>query len=174
MFTALEPTKKYFLTMFSVSCALLVVFTCVIYRQSEILQSRSALVLRSYEVLQRSNQVLIHALNMESSQRGFLLSGVPKFLEPYKEKVRTLDDEVDTLAMMLTDEEHATHLALLRKDVAELKAIMDNHIKRAQVARRLTVKDLDESRKRMERLRETLENIAASENMILTTRAQAV
>lgn len=176
MLTALEPTKKYFLTMFTVSCALLVVFTCVIYRQSEILKSRSDSVLRSYDILKWSRLVLIDALNMETSQRGFLLSGVPSFLKPYSTNVDELDRDVERLSALVRQDKGKSHtIDDLYASVAGVKDIFANHLKRAQRSnvRRLTVKDLNESRMKMDALRDALDAITAQEDALLSAREVA-
>ena len=176
MLKTLEPTKKYFLTMFSVSCVLLVLFTSVIYRQSEILQSRSESVLRSYEILKRSHEVLIDALNMETSQRGFLLSGVPKYLQPYKEAAQTLDRDVGTLSEKLTNNNSISpYVDTLRGQVKKVQAIAADHIDKVQHghSRLLTVKDLDESKQQMDNLRATLDEVISSEDHLLAERELA-
>lgn len=177
MLATLEPTKKYFLTMFSLSCALLVVFTCVIYRQSEILQNRGESVLRSYDVLKRSHLVLIDALAMETSQRGFLLSGVPKYLQPYKDAVATLESDVQRLAYILQANSgtFALYAQKLQDSAAAVKAIVAKHIDQSQHggAHRLTVKDLDEGKQRMDDLRQMLDRIITTEDEVLAQREKA-
>ncbi len=171
MLRAIEPTKKYFLTMFSVSCALLVVFTCVIYRQSEILQNRSESVLSSYDVLKLSHLVLIDALNMETTQRGFLLSGVPKYLTPYKDSVQTLNNDVENLSKRVAASKMLSpYIPTLRGQVQAVEVIAANHIQRTHGSARLTVKDLGEAKQRMDDLRATLDDIISTEDTVLTER----
>ncbi len=176
MLPTLEPTKKYFLTMFTVSCALLVVFTCVIYRQSEILQSRSEAVMRSYELLKQSRLVMMDALNMETSQRGFLLSGIDKFLVPYKDSIALMDEDMKHLGALLESEDaQRPNAEGITRRVEGMKKILQDHLERLGHSgqRRLTVKDLQQSKDAMDELRDSLEAVATLENTLLAEREEA-
>lgn len=176
MLSSLEPSKRYFLTMFTVSCALLVVYACAIYRQSQVLNRRSASVLESWEVLKSTRMVLVHALHMESSQRGYLLSGAEAYLEPYRRAITQLDAALQRLAALAAgDPAHAAHSEALQAQADAMKETIERH--RLQVAkravRRLTVADLDESRRRMDSLRETADRIIEFESNRLQARGAA-
>ena len=47
-------------------------------------QERSRWVVHNYEVLHETEQLLVQITDIETGQRGFLLTGRPEFLEPYQ------------------------------------------------------------------------------------------
>lgn len=48
------------------------------------------------EVISKGNELMVELLNMETGERGFLLTGKPQFLEPYEKALKTFNKRLDT------------------------------------------------------------------------------
>ena len=57
-------------------------------RSHYLLSHDRALVVHSFEVMRAADQVLIGALDAETGQRGFVITGNPDFLRPYQQATR--------------------------------------------------------------------------------------
>lgn len=99
----LQPMKKYFATMFLISCVLLGIFTLVIYRQSVLNQASHRWVVHSYEVMRHTRDVLIHVYDSDAAERQYLATAAPAALDAYKETTADIDGDIDSLAALLGD-----------------------------------------------------------------------
>ena len=102
------PRNRYFLLVFLISGVLLSVFATAVYQQSNRLEASNSAVMQSFEALRRARLVLIHSLDMETGQRGYLLTATEKYLEPYHGAAARMDGEIKQLK------------ALAQEDVAKL------------------------------------------------------
>src|ERR1700733_1451566 len=92
---SLQPTKKYFATMFLTSCVLLAIFTLVVYQQSTINQSTSRWVLHSYEILRYTRNILIHVYDSDAAARSYLSTGAANDLASYNTSIDSADHDLD-------------------------------------------------------------------------------
>ncbi|MRD46260.1 histidine kinase [Caenimonas koreensis DSM 17982] len=72
------------------------------------------------------NRVLQHVLDAETGSRGYLLTGDPRYLEPYNAALAQLTEQLDALRLVYTNnaDEYAT-LAQLSRNVQRKLAEMD-------------------------------------------------
>lgn len=103
MIRAFEPTRKYFFTIFLLSCALLMVFTLVIYRQFKITEQRNYDVAHTYEVIRQIKDTLIHTIDAQASQRGYLLTSRGDYLVAYNDAVYRLNKQLSDLEVSVSD-----------------------------------------------------------------------
>ena len=60
-------------------------------------------VSRTHEVIAQAYRVEKLLVNMESGERGYLITGDPNFLEPYRQALSSIDSEFNKLAHMVSD-----------------------------------------------------------------------
>ncbi len=72
-------------------------------RNNEIIGITTTWVEHTYKVLGQAEQILAHAIDMETGMRGFLLAGDDVFLEPYESGKKGFFDEIAALQMTVSD-----------------------------------------------------------------------
>src|SRR3984885_16051470 len=97
------PAKRYFVTMFLISYILLAVFTLVIYQQSQINEQSTRWVIRSYEILHRDRNLLIHMYDSDAAARNYVTLNSPTFLATYKENIAKMDSDLGLLTDVTVD-----------------------------------------------------------------------
>ncbi len=176
MLQSVAPTRKYFFLMFALSCVLLVVFTYITYEQFKMTEKRNQDVTHTYEVLGIVRDVLISNLNVETGQRGYLLSGRREFLDPYHASVNDVKNKIAMLDAATINSPHQQERVIeLKKAVEHHQNVIKEHLERYRFSgtRFLTVEDLAETKASMGRIREIVNNIQDVETKSLTKRQRA-
>jgi PAS domain S-box-containing protein len=112
--------------------------------------------------------------DMESSQRGYLITGEPRYLEPFKRTSGRIDADIAELVKLTADDAAQQHaLARLRDLVAakrvELKNTIDTFDARGYAAARALVL-ADTGKRLMDEIRTVIDDIEAEEGRRLTDR----
>ncbi len=100
---------------FGLALAILVIIGAVAYQSIEKLTSTAGLVSRSHEVLSLLESVLSTIKDAETGQRGYLLVGEDRYLEPYLAAQKLIDQEIKQLRDLTVDNAHQQH----RLDILE-------------------------------------------------------
>ena len=122
---------------------------------------------------------LTHALSRaEASQRGYLLTADPQFLQPYREAVSSLDRRVAALLEMTDDDPgQGARVTSIIGDIASKMAEMNRTVELVTTQRSAEAQTLTETgmgARLMAEVSETLEDFIAEEELKLTTRNQAI
>lgn len=176
MLESLAPTRKYFFTMFVVSSVLLVIFTATIYNQARITEKRNQAVTHSYEVLHKIREVYISGLNVETGQRGYLLSGQTDFLAPYNQAVTLLSTDLAELeAATISDVELQAEIVMLKEASAAYQAIVVKQLSqfRRSGTRYLTLEDMVATKAAMDKVRGHIDNLMQSATALLDQRTSS-
>lgn len=129
LFSPLQPTKKYFLIMFLISCVLLEAFTLVIYQQSRINKKSHDWVVHSYEVLRVGRLALTDAMDMAANEQDYIVTGYSSYLAPYAAARTALNKHIEELSIMTKDSiEQQKALEDVRASVEKLKKLCDERI----------------------------------------------
>jgi len=129
MLSSLQPTKKYFLIMFMISCMLLEIFTFVIYQQSRVNRKSHDWVIHSYEVLRATRLALTDAIDMASNEQDYIITGYSRYLPPYNAALTDLDKRLNELSKLTADnKEQKKNIFLLQDRIEHLKQICASHI----------------------------------------------
>jgi methyl-accepting chemotaxis protein len=131
---------------------------------------------QSYRVLQKSQQVAKLLVDAETGQRGYLLTGVDRYLEPYTNALRSIEPTISELSSMTIDNaRQQSRLATLKGQVRDkLNELAETITARreqgpdAAVARVST----DQGKAMMDAIRITLEEFETEENDLLRERAE--
>jgi PAS domain S-box-containing protein len=129
MLASMQPTKKYFLIMFLISCVLLEIFTFVVYQQSRVSRDSDNWVIHSYEVMRLGRLVMLDAVDLANDERDYMLTGDASYLKTYNFTSADLVKRLDELRRSAADntEQEQNILALAGK-VQNLKRLSDNQI----------------------------------------------
>lgn len=117
------PTQKTKRTLFwiglSLPMAALVAMTWLVHQAGGQFNSSFNSVLQNYKVLDKFEQTRAHFVDAEASQRGYLLTGHPEYLEPYQNAMTALHDDLAELKnMTLHDPAQQANIAALEHLVA--------------------------------------------------------
>jgi PAS domain S-box-containing protein len=96
------------------------------YRELSAYQRSRPHILQTRAVLEQIQQVLTHTTEAETSQRGFVLTGNPEYLQVYNQATTSLPAELNKLGAFVADEAAlrtrvATLTGLISEKLAELK-----------------------------------------------------
>jgi signal transduction histidine kinase len=98
----------YLLLILSV---LLVIISAIItYRNTQEKAEATAAVIRRYESIESSIQLFSYLKDMETGQRGYIITGDSEFLEPYDSAKVRIKAETDTLNYLVQDDEQQASL----------------------------------------------------------------
>ena len=113
----LEKRTKLF---YIVSTILLTTVLAIFYANSQKEIASSKKLLHTQVVINKSNEVLIDVLNIETGFRGYLLSGNKVYLAPYVLSKSKVNANLDTLELLIKDNPNQEiNLTLLKKKVAD-------------------------------------------------------
>lgn len=116
----------FFLISFVTLTSILVLF----YINSQKIKSSSDLVEHTREVLQKSDEIFLDVLTIETSTRGYLLTGNEEFLDPYSESVVLLNLHLKQLATLTNDNNNQKlRIESLSQTVLERIDLTKNSIK---------------------------------------------
>ncbi|MES2787471.1 MAG: CHASE3 domain-containing protein [Pseudomonadota bacterium] len=114
----------------AISLALALLAACILIAINETGFNQSTRALNDIAEASRTrgslNRVLQHVLDAETGQRGYLLTGDPRYLEPYNASIAAIGQQLDTLRQIHapTQDEQAA-LAQLTRNVQRKLAEMD-------------------------------------------------
>ncbi|MGE0760615.1 MAG: CHASE3 domain-containing protein, partial [Pirellulaceae bacterium] len=85
------------------------------YRNTELMSRNANLVTRTHETLTALEDILSLNRDAETGQRGYLITGDDRYLEPYNVAVKEIQRRLEVLETLFRDDpELATHLPALR------------------------------------------------------------
>jgi signal transduction histidine kinase len=161
---------------FALSCAILALIGGGSYLRLTELRDASRAVEHTHEVRTELDRVLSLLTDAETGQRGFLLTGVVSYLEPYKTALASLPARLDRLHRLTDDNpRQQTDLSalesLIQRKAAELNAtIAARETRGFDVAARIVL--TDEGKRVMDQIRTVIAAMGAEEQRLLTERTQ--
>lgn len=158
------PPKMAFTMVLAVLAAALLIFI------NEVSFNKSTAAAVNIEKAQQTrgaiNKLVQQMLDAETGQRGFLLTGDPRYLEPYNSSTVNLNQTLDILRQLFTqDPEQLTEFSLLSKHVASKLAEMDLSVRMRQKGNEDAWKFVlttDIGKENMDAIREHSNNLSAS------------
>ena len=120
------------LTMLGVAAALAFFFLSgtVAFRNTRTLRDDNEKIVHSHAVITSLDEVLSTMQDAETGQRGFVLTGDEKYLEPYTNALMAVGPDIEALASLTQDNPtQQTRIPVLKRHIdaklAELKATID-------------------------------------------------
>jgi PAS domain S-box-containing protein len=142
------------------------------------LHTQEEWVRRSRAVVNQTAQVLILVQHMETTQRGYILTGRDRYLDRYNDEEKTLPALIDETARLVADNPRQQQtIAALRQLVADKmrelhSAIDDQQAGRADAARAIV--DSDRGRKMMDQIQQLISEMRSEEDRVLSIRLSAL
>jgi methyl-accepting chemotaxis protein len=162
---------------FALAVVILVVVGVVGYRSTDALIANDRRVERSHVILETMARVLSVMKDAETGQRGYVISGVDSYLEPYRAATTELRDTLAELKRVAADnprqQERAEHVATLANDkMTELAVVIDlRRTKGFDEAQKEVL--TDRGKRAMDQLREVVGAMEHDERDTLKDRAAA-
>jgi signal transduction histidine kinase len=122
--------KKFSIPQMAVSLPLAVLAAAILIFINELSFYQSTDVVASIEEAQKTrgsiNKLLQQVLDAETGQRGYLLTGDPRYLEPYNTATADINQNLDVLRQLFTPyKDQLTEFGLLTRHVSRKLAEMD-------------------------------------------------
>ncbi|MBP6895461.1 MAG: CHASE3 domain-containing protein [Gammaproteobacteria bacterium] len=158
--------------------ALLVVAGILSFRYHQLLLSQRASIEHTYQVLTTLESTLVYAIDAETGQRGFIITGEDRYLEPYDRALAQIGPLANRLRALVSDSavqqrrvdrlEYAVALKL-----AELhETVQARRNQGLEAARALVLRD--EGKRTMDEVRAVVAEMRVAESELLDQRnAQA-
>jgi signal transduction histidine kinase len=122
--------KKFSIPQMAVSLPLAVLAAAILIFINELSFYQSTDAVSSIEEAQKTrgsiNKLLQQVLDAETGQRGFLLTGDPRYLEPYNTATADINQNLDVLRQLFTPyKDQLTEFGLLSRHISRKLAEMD-------------------------------------------------
>jgi methyl-accepting chemotaxis protein len=161
---------------FTLSIALLVVIGSVAYRSLGILVETGHSVTHTHAVLESVARVLSSMKDAETGQRGFVITGIDSFLDPYQTALSAIPQEIKNLRQLTADNPNQQKRLdqiepLVAEKLAELKQTIDLRHKEG-FAPSAKVVAAGEGKKIMDSMRQLLAQMEQEERELLKQRAE--
>jgi len=126
---------------------------------------------RSHSVIEGSEALLVRAVDAETGQRAYLLTGQETFLEPYRGARADIDRSLDSLRLLTRGEPaQQARLTTIARVVPERFALLDSGInlrRRGAITEAASSDRLMAGKKKMDQLRSLVADLSAHEQGLL-------
>jgi PAS domain S-box-containing protein len=162
--------------LFAVALALLAGVGWAAYRNAAAMEQADRWATHTRDVIQQLDQLLSTLKDVETGQRGFLVTGEEKYLEPYSSAISQVSPEIASLKELTRDNPvQQKRLKEMEPVIAEKLAILEHtiEVRRAEgfeAARQLVVSDIGKAR--MDDIRARVSVLVAEEERLLQRRAK--
>ena len=160
---------------FALGLALLTVLGTLAYRTTTSLIRNAEREKVSYQILGYLDALETELINAETGQRGYLITGQPRYLEPYNSALSQIDDQYEALRQLTVDD------AAFQSRLASLQPVIDARLERLQEGIQLRDRSgftaaqayilTDDGRQLMDQLRDLIDDLVVQEQRLLQARA---
>ncbi|MBD2231943.1 response regulator [Phormidium tenue] len=160
---------------FALGLTVLAVLGAVAYRTTTDLIRNAKQEKATYQVLGYLNDLETDIVNAETGQRGYLITGQPRYLEPYEKALTEIADNYEVLRQLSVDD------PVLQSRLVTLKPVIDARLSRLREGIRLRDTGgftaaqnfllTDTGRQLMEQLRNLIAELEEQERQLLEERA---
>ena len=116
---------------FALGLAILTILGAVSYQTTINLIRNSQQEKRSYQVLGYLNELEAELANAETGQRGYLIAGQPRYLEPYNTALKAIDSKYEVLRQLTQDDPN------LQNRLNNLKPVIEDRLAKLREGIRL-------------------------------------
>ena len=172
---ASEHLAKGVLALFAV---VVVATAAMAWRNTERLQANDGAVTHSWQVLNATERLLSTLKDVETGQRGYLLTESPTFLAPYEQAAKQVRLRQDDLLVLVAAEpdqvERMKRMQLLvAQQIEEADLVLDVYRASGSQAARARVSE-GLGKQSMDAIRVLAAEMAGAEDAVLTTRLRAM
>ena len=156
---------------YGVSLLVLIVVGVFCYRTMGALLTSDREVNESYVLIEKLEKALSLMKDAETGQRGYLLTGKQRFLEPYHGAAQRALQLVDQAAPMTTQATGRRQLADIRQIIVQRMTILSALIEKKNAGRQITEDDLDTGKSAMDALRQAVNAAESNQQQLMLLRA---
>ena len=163
------------LIVFVASLILLIAIGFMSYRAVDTLTANNDLVDHTQEVLDQLQDIKTQLLQVETDARGFLLTGDRVYLEAYDRNRAEIPSIIDAAkSNTLDNTQHQQQFAELEKAVQSRMELLQEFVDKREVlgATVIPAGQTGEGKRRMDSVREILNDIAGTERALLSERVE--
>lgn len=163
--------RRWFLIVFAVSCLGLNLVAYVLYKKNqEVIQAKDW-VEHTYAVVAENENLFSQLQDMETAQRGFLLTGDANFLGPYHKASQNVDLAYAHLLTMTSDNAgRQKQLQTLGPILVQQRNLLEREIKRKRGQNNFSIADMEENKKVMDQIRALNDEMQQQEENLIATR----
>ena len=162
---------------FALGLAVFTTIGIVSFRGTQQLISSARQENHTYQVIGELEEILSLVKDAETGQRGYLLTGTPRYLDPYNQARSAIQARIDDLKNLVQDNpRQQSYLRTLEPKIAQKLSELDTTIQLRQtkgVNAALEVVRTDQGNQLMEQVRGVIANMKTEERNLLQTRSQA-
>ena len=167
----LEKQTTFF---YILSAIILISVLVTFYNNSQKVIASNDKMMHTHQVINKSNDVLIDALNIETGFRGYLLSGEEIFLQPFNSAEGKINADLEKLMSLTIDNpSQQNRIDLLKKAVSERLVFTKKNIairKQNLLNDSERIKIIEEGKVLTDKIRNEITTINNEEDNILTIR----
>ncbi|WP_138500173.1 response regulator [Nostoc sp. PA-18-2419] len=161
---------------FALSLAILSTIGLISYRSTNELIETSRQENHTYDVLSRLEGLNLQLTNAETGQRGYLVTGEQRYLEPYNVAIQVMDRQLKELQTLTADNPNQQNRLdilqpLIAQKLVELKQTIDLRQNQSFEAAQKVVLT-DRGKQLMTEIRKVIEAMRNEENVLLKQRSQ--
>lgn len=165
-----KKTTSLYLLAFSALVLIILIF----YYNNTNVKSAGNSVIKSQATINKSNEVLLDILNIETGTRGYLITGDETFLEPYNTSVISIKSNLEKLEEIYKgNADQQAQMILLKRDVLQ-RVILAKRIiityKQISLNETQKFKLLAEGKLLTDKIRVILNKINSNEQLVLNQR----
>ncbi len=163
--------RRWFLIIFALFCFGMNIIAYVFYEKNQQISDTKQWVSHTYEVMNQAYRVYTDIQDMQTSQRGYLLTGVESFLDPFERSNEDLNEAMDKLIELTNDNaERQGDVAQYKQAIIDFRAVLEKHLATWRETHSIDSVDFTESKNAMDRVRALHTKIIASEGRLLEER----
>jgi CHASE3 domain sensor protein/class 3 adenylate cyclase len=162
---------------FGLTSSLIILVSSIGYYSAFRLRDTNQKELHAKKVLTKLEKVLAEITDAETGQRGYLLTGKPRYLDPYKKAVDQVEDDIKQLQMLTAkNPDHQKNLEraipLINQKFAELQQTI--HLRNEQgLDAALEIVNTNQGKLLMDQIREIFHQMKAEEERLFQVRSQS-
>ncbi|WP_193196896.1 response regulator [Nostoc sp. MG11] len=161
---------------FALSLAILTTIGLISYQSTSELIESSRREKHTYQVLNQLNQLSSQLINAETGQRGYIITGEQRYLQPYSAAMERLNQQIKELQKLTEDNPNQQNrLYRLQPLINQRMAVMKNVIELRQIqglepAQKAIL--TDSGKQLMDEIRKLLQAMENEENVLLKQRSE--
>ncbi|MEH1783969.1 MAG: response regulator [Nostoc sp.] len=161
---------------FALSLATLTTIGLISYQSTHELIETSRKESHTYQVLSQLENLNLQLTNAETGQRGYIITGEQRYLEPYNAAIQVINQKVKEIQRLTADNPNQQNrLDILQPLLTERMAVMKNVIELRQTqgleASQKAVLT-DQGKQLMDNIQKVIQAMKAEENMLLKQRSE--
>lgn len=163
--------RRWFVMVFALACLIINVVVYLLYEKNQQILASKTWVVHTYNVIISTEQLFSSLQDMQTAQRGYLLTGSESFLVPYRVAKSALDSQLQQL-MNLT-KNHSQRYQQLRELTNALyrqRQLLERQIQLKERTGSFSLADMDDSKVIMDEIKSLNNTILRDEWALLDQR----